>query len=621
VIEAIKEIGEYALKQNQQNPENPIEVIIEDPASSPTYKHVLAILLNETGDAFEYGGIQHEEYSKYKKEKYLYRQGSSRGTDLSPTSRLTELDKTFNNKIIAWFKNAVNNKNLRINEKERHMLKKIYKCTFLNKDTITLDLNEKIKSFKNVGTNENGIITFILKLKNGHLNYIGDIDIFKQIMVQYFSENLYHSATYNLDSISYNQTCSVCKKKSEEVYGLVSTYTFYNVDKPGFVSGGFERSESWKNYPVCVRCALSLEAGKQYIDDFFKYNSYGFNYYIIPKFFQQDGSSEIYESLTNYRKNIQEGNLTIKKEYGNLLSETEDDAFEMLSKKDNIISNNLLFYKKENDAFRILLYVEDILPSRLRRLFEAKLIVDKKDIFNDLSGKGYPLLFTFGNIWHFFNNEGDKKKYFLEAANNIFVGKKLEYNFLMKNIIYKIRKDFVPKNKYETSFSTLKGFQLLNYLNILCLLNNFDGGINMNKELNQLLDEQDNYIDQKASLLFAEFPGFFNQSAKKAIFLQGVLTQFLLDIQMVVRGAAPFRAKLQNLNIDEKLVKKLFPQIQAKLEEYNKNYYKHLEVSISQHMLQAGDNWRMSKDEISFYYVLGMNLSYLFKKEGDKANE
>ena len=56
--------------------------------------------------------------------------------------------------------------------------------------------------------------------------------------------------------------------------------------------------------------------------------------------------------------------------------------------------------------------------------------------------------------------------------------------------------------------------------------------------------------------------------------------------------------------------------MQNKLEEYNKNYYRELETVISGYSVSAGNGWRMSNDEISYYFVLGMNLSYLFKTEG-----
>ena len=62
---------------------------------------------------------------------------------------------------------------------------------------------------------------------------------------------------------------------------------------------------------------------------------------------------------------------------------------------------------------------------------------------------------------------------------------------------------------------------------------------------------------------------------------------------------------------------------QNKLEEYGKNYYRTLESIISKYFILAGNGWKMSNDEISFYFVLGMNLSYIFKakKESDNGGE
>lgn len=133
----------------------------------------------------------------------------------------------------------------------------------------------------------------------------------------------------------------------------------------------------------------------------------------------------------------------------------------------------------------------------------------------------------------------------------------------------------------------------------------------------------DNTTDRakQAELFFEEFSDFFNNDAKKAIFMEGVLAQLLLDIQKSDRGSTPFRSKLQGLKLDERVVKELLPTIQNKLEEYGKNYYKDLETVISEYMIQAGDGWRMSKDEISFYFVLGMNLSDKFKsRKKEEAN-
>ena len=140
---------------------------------------------------------------------------------------------------------------------------------------------------------------------------------------------------------------------------------------------------------------------------------------------------------------------------------------------------------------------------------------------------------------------------------------------------------------------------------------------------------RDNATDaaKQAELFFGEFSDFFNNDAKKAIFMEGALAQLLLNIQRLPEvmnaqpGKEPFRPKLQGLKLDEKVVKGLLPAIQNKLDEYGKNYYKDLESIIAEYMIRAGEGWRMSKDEISFYFVLGMNLSDKFKsKKKEEAN-
>ena len=618
MIEAIKEIGEYSLKKEGKHLDDPVDIIVEDPASSPAYKHILAVIINKTEAGFEFGGVRHEEYTKEKIGQYLYKRGSSKGSDLTPTSRITEVQKTFTNKMLLWFKNALKNKDIKLNEEDTEFISDLGGCVEQNKDIILSELKNKTGNF---AKNENGILTLIIN--NGENKYVGDIPVFRKILLHDFSMKLYHSPTYKIQSISQNQFCSVCKQRKEEVYGLVTTYSFYNVDKPGFVSGGFNRADAWKNYPVCLKCALTLEAGKQYVDEFLAYKFYGFSYYVIPKLLQPERGREIYELLEDYRKNIRDANVKIKKGYGNLLSENEEEALDILAQQENFLNNNLLFYEKTNAAFRILLYIEDILPSRLRILFDGKRNVDKKTVFKEFSKDKKALSFTFGTIWHFFprNREQDLSKYFLEITNKIFVDRKIDYSFLMSAMVNKIRKEFANNN--STKLSTLMGLQLLDYLNNLDLLENLTGGMEMNENnINQIFGGGDTPLDEKVNKLFTEFPDFFDQPAKRAVFMEGALAQLLLNIQYQERGAGPFRTKLQGLKLDERLVKRLLPEMQNKLEEYGKNYYRELEVLISKYMIQAGEGWKMSKDEISFYFVLGMNLCHIFKStNGGSINE
>jgi len=614
MIEAIRNIGEYALEKEEKNVDNPLEILIDNPANKNT-KNILFILLDEENREFKYHGIETEEYSKDKLENYLYKKGTSRGTDITPTVMITTPEKTFNNKILNWFKNYNSDKN-----NKNEMLQNIYLCIKENKEKILQDLKEKSDI-------ENNIISFKINEK-----YLGDFEIFRKILVNKASENFYNK--FGKISKSENKLCSICKKNNTEVYGFVSTFNFYTVDKKGFVSGGFKQRDAWKNYPVCLNCALTLERGKKYLEENLNFNFYGFRYLLIPKFIKgvkKDIQKDIFKKIE-----LQKDPRFRKKEIKNLTND-ENEALETMSEQGNYLNNNFLFYsapKGFNGAvFNILLYIEDILPSRLKQLFEAKNVVDQEEIFQNCEidiyrdrkkiGKG-PLEFNFGILRTFFpriTNNRTFNKYFLDITNKIFTKKPVEYDFLLNFIVKKIRDDFMQN--YPTKIDTLKAFMLLNYLNELNILKyKKEESTKMEKSI--LPKEIGGEIKEKTVVFFDKFSNFFDSDIKKAIFLEGVLAQFLLNIQYQERKANPFRIKLKGLKLDEKQIRKLLPEIQNKLEEYGKNYYRDLESIISNYFVSSGNDWNVSNDEISFYFVLGMNLSDVFKKEknnGGKEDE
>jgi CRISPR-associated protein Csh1 len=318
-----------------------------------------------------------------------------------------------------------------------------------------------------------------------------------------------------------------------------------------------------------------------------------------------------------------------------------------MSEQKNYLNVNFMFYdapKGYNGAvFNILLYIEDILPSRLKTLFDIKKKVDNIDIFRNclipvfenkkITGKK-PLEFNFGVLKPFFPRVSDNRtydKYFLDMVNKIFTNKTIDYNFLMRFVMQKIRDDFINDN--PTKISTLKGFMLLHYLDALGILKR-KGEKNMDNKGSDVdweifegrTSNEEGEISQKIGSFFSRFGDFFDSDAKKAIFLEGVLVQKLLNIQRLPevsnaqQGKEPFRPRLKGLKLDEKQVKKLLPEAQNKLEEYGKNYYRTLESIISKYFVSAGDGWGISNDETSFYFVLGMNLSYIFRPKKESGN-
>lgn len=609
MIEAIREIGEYSLKKARKSTDNPLEILINNPSNSQT-KNIMFIRIDRNDEKYFYNGIELENFEPKKLIFYLYRKGSSRGTDITPTAMITNPTGTFRGKVLAWFKR---------NSEDKELLTKVGLLLNENEDLIIRDLKDKF-------TPENNIIS--LKINN---KYLGEFEEFKNFLLEkaktdYYYKNSFTTGKY---SISKDELCSVCKKHKAEVYGFVSTFKFYTVDKPGFVSGGFRQGNAWKNYPVCLECALILEEGKKYLGDHFNFNFYGSKYLLIPKFLVNTTEED---KKAVFRIFDIQNNPNFTKENVKRLTNDEKEILYLMSEFKNYINLNFLFYsapKGYNGAvFNVLQYIEDILPSRIKHLFDAKRTIDKLSIFNEHlitiyeNGKPIgekPLEFNFGILRTFFYNSVENNpisdSYFLDSVNKIFSSRPIDYNFILSFIINKIRTDFA--NGYSTNSDTLKGFMLLLFLNRLKLIN-FSKGDNIMR--NDLFNASGD-VKEKIESFFNEFSDFFDSNEKKAVFLEGVLTQFLLNIQYADKNSQPFRARLKGLKMDKNLIVKLLPEIQNKLEEYGKNYYGQLEEEIATHFVLAGGNWNLSNDEISFYFVLGMNLSKYFKSEKENKKE
>lgn len=613
MIEAIREVGLYALKKEGKSINDPLAILVDNPSNRNT-KNVMFISLVEENGRYVYKGTELEEFSKDKLLLYLYRKGSARGTDLTPTAMVTNPINTFRQKILGWFKNFTKTKTDSI-------LNKIGTAIEENKSQIEEDL-------KQLFFNENNIIS--LKIDN---RYLGEFEEFKESLIEKAKLDYYYKSSFTSGnkSIAKDQLCSVCKNNKTEVYGFVSTFKFYTVDKRGFVSGGFHQGDAWKNYPVCLECALILEEGKKYLGEKFNFNFYGTKYLLIPKFLV---SASEEEKKKVYRVFDSERDPKFRNEEIKRLTNDENETLYFLSKFQNYLNLNFLFYNApkgyEGAVFNVLHHIEDILPSRIHQLFEAKKEVDKIEIFKGHFVPVYkdqkrvgekPLEFNFGILRSFFYNSEENSSisdtYFLETTNKIFSSQPIDYSFILRFIVDRLRKDFAHGNSTYTD--SLKGFMLLLFLKKLGLIDIAKG----DKKMNEVFFKSNGEIKEKVNRFFEEFKEFFNTHEKKAVFLEGVLAQFLLNIQGHERGAQPFRARLKGLKMNESLIKKLLPEIQNKLEEYGKNYYGQLEEIISENLVQAGENWHLSNDEISFYFTLGMNLSKNFKfekanKEGEK---
>lgn len=615
MIEAVSKIGDYVQKNSEGG--DSLSTYIENPNSNGKYKSVLLILLREKDGEYSFSRVILDEF-KTDFNVYLYKKGAPNGTDATPTSKLAgKLEKTFQNRFLKWFENY---DSYDVSKEEKDVLKKMKIAINDQKDKILAELQEK---YSQKDSKDNAIITLGFE-NDGDYSYLSKCPIFKKILLR-MGRDRYFLKKSQGESLGKDAACSVCKGTKDEVYGFAIPWTFHTFDKPGFIAGGFNVSESWKNTPVCFDCAKRMEVGKKYVEENLDFGFYGFRYLLVPKLaFGRDDNETLKEVLSILGKKDQKRKLKINRDDKNSITPDENKILEFVKDQKDFFSNSLIFYKKEQSSYRILLLIEGIFPSRLRALFKAKDEVDERfKIYNDSilsedQREKHPLVFNFGVLRRFFPSESKNRtfdKIFLEMVDKIFVGDQINYHFLIDFIMSKVREAFIKG--YPTEITTLNGFLLLHYIEKLDLFKAKKAEMkDMNEKGNEVLriGELDSLpLEQRIARFFEANKAFFNSDSKKATFLEGVLTQKLLNIQWMDKKATPFRTKLHGLKMNEALIKRLLPEIQNKLEEYEKNYYRELESLISNHFVLAGLKWEEVDDELSFYFVLGMNMHKLFK--------
>lgn len=610
LIEAVSRIGDYV--QRSQKVADSLSTYIENPNSNGKYKFVLVVVLSEIDGEYHFNRVDFEEFKNY--QKYLYKKGAPNGTDATPTSKIAgSLKKTFENRFLKWFKDY---DSYDISKEEKETLRKMSLEINTQADKILTSLEEK---FSQKSSKDNAIITIAIE-NNDELSFPGDLLVFKEILLRKGKDKYFLKKSQG-ESRGKDASCSVCKEIKEEVYGFAIPWTFHTFDKPGFIAGGFNVSESWKNTPVCFDCAARLEVGKKYIEENLDFGFYGFRYLLVPKLALEDDYEEI---LSIIGIKDEKRKLKINREVKNRITSDEKEILGYVKDQKDFFSNSLIFYKKEQSSYRILLLIEGILPSRLKALFNAKETADERfKIYNDAilsesQKEKNHLEFNFGVLRRFFPSESKNRtfdKIFLEIVDKIFVGEKIDYSLIMNFIMRKAREAFIAG--YPTNITTLNGFLLLHYIKQLNLFEKPKAEMkDMDEQGSGVLRKEDLEglpLEQRIEKFFDVNKAFFNSEAKKATFLVGVLAQKLLNIQWMDKKATPFRTKLHGLKMNEGLIKKLLPDIQNKLEEYEKNYYRELEEIIANHFILSGINWIEGDNELSFYFVLGMDTHKLFK--------
>ncbi len=601
MLSAVKKIGEFAIETNIN--------ATDDKPRNKEEKVIFINLLQPNPLQFE---IEIEDFDKSKSNLYLWDENTKKGNSSLPFCRTIDPAHSLESKIEIWFKNF-------LRENTNFEKREILENFLANLDKVRTELNNKVKDFNT------SKINYFLGLKISG-EYAGNYDEIKEF---------WNKSREVKDW--YNGTCSVCSEETL-VTARTGAFQFDTDDKPGFIAGGFNKNFSWRNIPVCKDCRDKLISGKRFIENSLQFRFYGLTYWLIPNFFigHKETIEDVLKILSDKSrirnitleklKYVTDEEERIKRMMENIVNENNDnllfnsllltndenEPFHYLKGQKDILAVNLMFIRKMQGAERILLLIEDILPSRLRIIYEKKNDVEAKfneflfanNKLDNLEGKkniweNYNKSFNFGKIRTFFSKSDEGKsnndldKYFLEITDAVFKGKTIDRNFLFKFFMNTISKAFVKDEHFR--------YRVTDAMMVNCFLENL-GLINYSKGV---------YMETSSfKEIFEGYGNSLNTPTKRGIFLLGALTQMLLNIQYQMRGSASFMKKLKGLRMDEKDIRGLLPEVQNKFIEYDRfdSGKRELANIISDLFLQSGDSWKLSVDEINFYFACGMNL-------------
>jgi CRISPR-associated protein Csh1 len=582
---------------------------------------MLLLVFEITGDKGElscvYKSIDIEKVARNSNNyrKYAYRKGGARAGDVTFTTKISfPVDKKLQNLKKAQFKKLVNS-----NYPDSQLFKMVEEEFLKNEEKINNEIEEFFKNASKEEQTSTGISIQIVRDKEKAL-YLNDFELIRNIILDSGSEKKYEHN--GIQSRHNNAICSVTSQMAENIYGFAAPFKYSSPDKPGFISGFFNKEKFWRNYPISSTEALALEYGKKYIKQYLSGYFYGYEYLFVPHSIikSNDEKLEMIVELIKEAFAVAREKKTSKEERVG----AEEYVQKLISGQDNFFYLDMLFYKedKQTEAISIEMMLEEVLPSRFSKLFiEVPEIINRNSLFKNaitIKKELVDLKFTFEIIRNFFNDK------FLDVVQRIFQGKHISEFFLFERIIALIRKNYNEAKTQDKwtepiGWSVLKAIMLINYLQELGIIEN-------NKKYNYM-DTTTNEKKTKSFNLdgFNEFvkanQGFLDSDIKVGVFAVGVLVRFLFDIQYANLKNTPFENKLRGYKLNPELLIQVYTEALDKIQKYQKSFYVYSELReiVNQYfVIKQQDMNGMSNNELSFYFVAGLEMGRKFKNEKEE---
>ena len=511
MINAIAKIGEFEIETLKKQGKNELDLFIDRPFTlrEEIKQEVIVLNIEIKDKIIIIKEIEVEPYPFDKEWRYLYKQGSPNGNDFSLTTR-------YNGNFDKFFKRFIRNIS-----------------TFSLKLPKELTANIE-KNLKDYSLKDNVIVTVKINGK-----YLGENKNF----VDEFYKKLFDSFSIVDGKSSRGKGVSYIENNQENVFGGGLPFSFFTTDKPGFAYE-LVKTNAVKMLPLSIQNAKNLIAGKNTLSARFTHTFAGQRFYLIPTFYLSENIEiiQIFERLSQIQ--------SIKSEKDDV-TDKENEILVELSKQEDYVSYNLLFFKEDNSAFRILKLIEDVLPSRIRVILESIDEINKLlHVKYNLTNKYWHIVrFEQKILYSLFSDNSSNEKFF-EILDVVFKGNEINKNFLIRTFLHKMRDAIhatgMKKGMYRQSIECFIIYILFERLNLLktakpTVHKHQYGGIIM-----------DNKYTKSFENVFQSYGNIFTNPEIKYLFSLGFLMSRVASKQKKSLGSSPILNKLKGLKLRKK---------------------------------------------------------------------
>lgn len=393
-------------------------------------------------------------------------------------------------------------------------------------------------------------------------------------------------------------SCTVCGRSNLTVYGNFSVLACYNLDKPGSIAGGFQSNKAHRNLPVCGECALAVAEAFTFAEKNLSSSMAGQTYMILPYTHAADIREELQATLCEHPDQYQLGAAR------DLVSEELALVREFAGRGDQL-AFALIFFRAENAAWRIQAEVQQLLPSRMRELYNAaKQIARSEDL--EVEGKegGKPLTITALTFKTFSGAaeaaSADTLRSWLVA---LFERRPIDYKTFLHHLVARLISTGKSKPDYWHwvarqawglyRYAMLTGFITQNYV----------------KEKSVM---QEAVPDSAYGCYIKTHADFFCKPDLIVAFLTGCYASQVASVQRQERGADPFTKKFMGRLLSRQQLQRLYREGHAKLAQYGKLGYviTGLDPDLAAAWVACGDQWTISDEEATFAFTIGYSLAY-----------